>query len=160
MLHRMSKTLKLVSLAAVVAVFVGAGVACSESGPEKSDPAEYTKAYVQKAIDRYEKDGADAAFAYYNSAASVEGQWYMFIADADDRMVAHGAMPELVGEDFKTVVSPAGYPVGEEMVRDAGEGSWFSYDWPNPETGEDGAKHSWVVRHEGILFGSGYYEAK
>ena len=30
----------------------------------------------------------------------------------------------------------------------------------NPETGEEGRKHSWVVLHDGLIFGSGWYEAE
>ena len=28
----------------------------------------------------------------------------------------------------------------------------------NPETGDDRQKHTWAVRHDGLLFASGWYE--
>ena len=37
-------------------------------------------------------------------------------------------------------------------------GAWFTYTFPNPQTGASETKHSWVVRHDGLLFGSGWYE--
>ena len=28
----------------------------------------------------------------------------------------------------------------------------------NPESGENRQKHTWIVRHDGLLFGSGWYD--
>ena len=56
----------------------GVGLA-SKSVPRKSDPAEYTKYLVREAINRYESEGLDATVAYYNTDASIDGQWYVFI---------------------------------------------------------------------------------
>ena len=37
-------------------------------------------------------------------------------------------------------------------------GHWIHYLWPNPATdGIEEPKHSWAVRHDGLIFGSGYY---
>ena len=38
------------------------------------------------------------------------------------------------------------------------DGEWFSYTFTNPSTGAVESKHSWVVRHDGLVFGSGWYE--
>jgi hypothetical protein len=37
------------------------------------------------------------------------------------------------------------------------EGVWTEYTFLNPATGLESSKHSWVVMHDGYLFGSGYY---
>ena len=37
-------------------------------------------------------------------------------------------------------------------------GRWVSYVFLNPATGDEGIKHSWVVRHDGLIIGSGWYE--
>ncbi len=37
-------------------------------------------------------------------------------------------------------------------------GRWMGYIFLNPTTGEEGIKHSWVVRHDGLVIGSGWYE--
>ena len=34
----------------------------------------------------------------------------------------------------------------------------MSYVFRNPESGQEETKHSWVVRRDGLLFGSGWYE--
>ena len=38
------------------------------------------------------------------------------------------------------------------------EGRWVEYVYLNPNTGFRELKHSWVVRHDGLIFGSGWYE--
>lgn len=122
------------------------------------DPAEYTKAFVRAAIDRYEVTGREATLAYYNSPESVDGQWYMFILDEDDVIVAN-RQPGLIGMDGGDVDGPDGYPVGRMVLAAASEeGSWVDYQFTNLATGEVQVKHSWVIRHDGLIFGSGWYE--
>ncbi len=57
--------------------------------PPKSAAAEYTKFVVDNAISRYETKGLDATLAYYNREQSVDGQWYVFIIDENDRVIGH-----------------------------------------------------------------------
>ena len=52
------------------------------------------------------------------------------------------------------------FPAGDALAAVADEdGEWFSYPFPNPAAGTTQIKHSWVVRHDGLVFGSGWYEA-
>ncbi len=39
------------------------------------DPAEFTKAFVAQAIDRYEAEGRVAPLAYHGTMESVDGEW-------------------------------------------------------------------------------------
>ena len=124
----------------------------------EADPAEYTKAFVLAAIDRYETTGREATIAHYNTAASVDGQWYMFIFDEQDVIIAH-QNPDLIGMAGNDVDGPDGYPAGRMVLAAATEeGSWVDYQFTNLATGEVQVKHSWVVRHDGLVFGSGWYE--
>lgn len=91
---------------------------------------------------------------------SIDGEWYMFIIGRDDRYIVHPVKPELIGVDIKSVNMPDGYPVGQEIANATEDGHWIDYDQPNPETGENGTKHGWAIRHDGIIFASGWYEAK
>ena len=58
-----------------------------------------------------------------------------------------------------------GYNFGPEMLSATEDGKWVSYVYKNPETGnispEDlsdvDLKNAWVVRHDGLLFASGWY---
>ena len=125
--------------------------------PSKDRPADYTQAFVLQAIERYEETGKEATVAYYNDPESLDGQWYVFM-DQDDVMVSH-ADPALVSLQVSEVLGPNSYPVGEGLVAVADEdGDWFDYTYPNPTSGGVETKHSWLVRHEGLVFGSCWYE--
>ncbi len=127
--------------------------------PGRANPAEYTRFLVRNAIDRYESDGIDATLAHYNTEESIDGQWYVFIIDAEGTMIAHAANPDLVGMHVDDILGPNGYPAGAAVAASADEdGEWFSYDFPNPDTGGVETKHSWMVIHDGLTFGTGWYE--
>ena len=126
--------------------------------PPRSDAHAYTKALVRRAIDLYDSKGLEDTLAYYNSVESIDGQWYVFIIDGD-WMIAHAANPTLVDKHVSASDGPNGYPAGEAVAAVADEdGEWFSYTYPNPASGGTETKHSWIVLHDGITFGSGWYE--
>ena len=133
------------------------------SVPSRSAPAEYTQHVVDNAIARYETQGLDATLAHYNSPQSIDGQWYVFIIDENDLVIAHPD-PERLGLDLKGWVGTDanGYEFGPAMLAATEDGAWVSYVYRNPESGgvESGAlelKHVWVERHDGLLFASGWY---
>ena len=125
----------------------------------KSDRSGYTVAMVEQALQRYEAEGREATVAYYNSPESVDGQWYVFIVDENDQVIAH-ANQDLLGEDLKgdLGVDVTGYRFGDLMSTATEEGMWVDYVFNNPATGAEQTKHTWVVRHDGVLIGSGWYE--
>ena len=120
-------------------------------------PHEYTVTYVENAIARYDREGLEAMKAYYNSVASFEGQWYMFIMDANDMYIVHPLLPHLIGTDLKDVVGADGYELGKEIVKAADAEHWVNYLWPHPATLQDAPKVAYAVRHDGLIFASGYY---
>ena len=122
-----------------------------------ADPHEYTVTYVENAIARYDRDGLEVMKHYYNSVASFEGQWYMFIMDANDLYIVHPVFPHLIGTDIKDVVDTDGYELGEEIAKATADGHWVEYLWPHPFTLQDAQKVAYVVRHDGLIFASGYY---
>ena len=133
--------------------------------PSKSAPAEYTQHFVSNAIARYEAQGLDATLAHYNSPQSVDGQWYVFIIDQDDRVIGHPD-PERLGLDLKGWVGTDanGYEFGPEMLAATEDGKWVSYVYRNPESGGIGSgdfelKNVWVEKRDGLLFASGWYIA-
>ena len=89
----------------------------------------------------------------------MEGERYVFIVDEDDRVIAHRS-PDLLGQDLKgdLGVDVTGYRFGEVMLGVGEQGLWVDYLFLNPATGNQEFKHSWVVRHDGLLFGSGWYQ--
>ena len=134
--------------------------------PPKSAPAEYTRFFVEKGISRYETHGRDATLAHYNRPESIDGQWYVFIIDENDLVIAHPD-PGRLGLDLKGWVATDvnGYNFGPEMLSANEDGKWVSYVYQNPESGGIGSGHTgefelknvWVVRHDGLLFCSGWY---
>ena len=89
----------------------------------------------------------------------MDGQWYVFIMSEDDTMLAHAANPDLVNRSISAAKGPNGYPAGEAVAAVADDdGEWFAYTFPNPASGALEAKHSWMVLHDGIVFGSGWHE--
>ena len=119
--------------------------------------AEIIREYVSNAIGRYRTQGLDATIDFYNSRESVDGELYLFLMDADDIYLAHPIFPHLIGTDVKDVVGSNGYELGIEIAKATAEGHWVEYLWPNPVTGREEPKTTWVVRHEGLIFASGYY---
>ena len=134
--------------------------------PPRSDQAGYTKFFVDQAIDRYEADGLDAALAHYNSADSVDGEWYVFVVGENDEIIGHydpGRLGLNVNEWVGTDIN--GYVFGPDMLSAPEDGKWVTYVYKNPDAaglgdgpaGEFQLKNAWVVRHDGLLFGSGWY---
>ena len=134
--------------------------------PPTSAPVEYTKFFVDKAISRYDTQGLDATLAHYNRPESVDGQWYVFIIDENDLVIGHPE-PQRLGLDVKGWVGTDanGYNFGPDMLSATEDGKWVSYVYRNPESGGLGSdntgamqlKNAWVVKHDGLLFGSGWY---
>ena len=134
--------------------------------PSKGDPAEYTKYFVDKAINRYETEGLNATIAYYSREASIDDQWYVFIIDKDDIVIAHPD-PGRIGLDLNGWVGTDanGYVFGPEMLAANEEGKWVTYVYQNPAmagiTPQDlslvDLKNAWVVRHDELIFASGWY---
>ena len=127
--------------------------------PGRDEPAAYTKWYVQQAVDRYERDGRQAIVDFYNAGGGVDGPWYMFVLDAaSERYIAHATIPNGVGDDANLDVDVNGYPYGARILEAAEDGFWVDYAFLDLSTGEGGEKHAWVVRRDGLIFGSGWYE--
>lgn len=147
----------MILVAVLVLLLVGFRALTSNGTPSRDDPAAYTQHVVQEAIERYDVDGRDLTIAYYNTAMNVDGQWYVFIIDGDGYTIAHHN-PDLRYRDPAERVDSTGYFYGDDLLAATEEGRWVSYVFFNPDTGEEQRKHTWAVRHDGLLFGSGWYE--
>ena len=121
------------------------------------DVAESVKEYVNKAVAKYQEDGLDTAIAHYNSQDSLDGQFYLFLIGADDIYLAHPIFPHLIGTDIKDVVGSDGQELGKEIALATEEGVWVEYLWPHPISRREQQKVTWALRHDGLIFASGYY---
>ena len=129
-----------------------------EDGPPKSDEPAYTQGLVQQAINLYDSSGLDATLEYYSDPVSVDGQWYVFIVDTETGRTIGHFNPELRDRDPALRVDSTGYFYGDDLLEATEEGRWIEYVIRNPDSGEDSLKHAWTVRHDGYIFGSGWYE--
>ena len=121
----------------------GAGV----SVPRKSTPDQFTRFFVNEAVNRYESEGLDATLAYYNTKESTDGPWYVFIIDEDGTMLAHAANPDLVDRPVSFATGPNGYPAGEAVAASADEdGEWFDLHLSQPRF--------WWGRDQALLDGA------
>ena len=69
-------------------------------------------------------------------ARALSGQWYVFIVDQFDRVFAHAAIPDLVGQPASADVRPNNYPAAEAVVAvDDEDGESLSCTFINPATG-------------------------
>ncbi len=125
----------------------------------QSDREEFTVDLVKQALRRYDEEGREATLGYYNSPESAVGEWYVFIYDENDQAIAHPNQ-DLLGRDLKgdLGVDVAGYRFGAVIAGAGEQGLWVDYLFLNPNTGNQEFKHAWVVRHDGLLFGSGWYQ--
>ena len=127
----------------------------------EAEPGLYTMAFVAEAMRRYDAEGREATLAYYNTPESLDGEWYLFVIAADGEVLAHSAIPENVGLNVKKPlgIDANGYDFGAVMLAVTDQGSWVSYVYENPA--KDNVletKHAWVIRHDGLIFGSGWYQ--
>ena len=51
-----------------------------------------------------------------------------------------------------------GYLLGDDAMEAMEEGHWVEFILLDPATGQERKKHTWAVRHDGLIFGSGWYE--
>ena len=150
----------LLSVAALVVAVMALNsdaTATQESEPTKEEPGAYTKAVVEDAIRRYERDGLQASIDYYNSIDSVDGEWYVFIIDGDGYTIAHHN-DKFRDRDPSLRVDAVGYFYGDDLLGATEDGRWVEYVILNPESGENDQKHTWAVKHDGLIFASGWYE--
>ena len=83
---------------------------------------------------------------------------YIFVIDAQTNVtVAHGGNPSRIGSVI-TETDDNGRNIGEYVIGLATSlGGWVEYEFENPVTMMTEPKKSWVVLHDGYLFGSGVY---
>lgn len=132
-----------------------------ETISKAAEPGLYTKAFVAEALRRYDADGRDATLAYYNTPESIDGEWYLFVIAEDGEVLAHSAIPDNVGLFVRKPlgIDVNGYDFGAAMLAATEQGIWVSYVYDNP--GRGGfleTKHTWLVKHDGLIFASGWYQ--
>ncbi len=125
--------------------------------------AEEAKALVAKAIAMYDREGREKAFAAIQDPKGgfVDRDLYVFVFGPKRTIVAHGSNRALVGTDADSLVGGGGVHFGTKFMDEStATGSWIDYKWHDPASGKVLQKSSWVVRHDGYIFGAGIYKPK
>lgn len=140
----------------LIAIAPAGGIATQERAT-----AEDAKELVARAVALYEEAGREAAFEQIEDRDGpfVDHDLYVFVFGPERKIVAHGGDPELVGTPAAELEDVDGVPFGELFMDEAKkDGVWIDYKWRDPATGEVLPKRSWVVLHDGYVFGAGIYE--
>lgn len=120
---------------------------------------EEAQAMAEAAATYLREVGPDIAY----SAFTFDEAWrdrdlYVFVIDGDGVNRAQGADPGLVGTDEWDITDPNGVKIVQEMLTITDTG-WVDYVWPDPLTGTDVAKRSFIIRVDDVVVGVGAYLA-
>ena len=136
--------------------------------PPRSAPAEYTRFFVSNAISRYETEGLDATLVYYNRGGERRRAVVRVHRRRErpchrtSRCPPPWAGPEGLGWHRTPPATTSGRTCSQPRRRASGCPMCTNQ---NPESGGLGSdhtgaleyKHVWTVRHDGLLFTSGWY---
>ena len=153
-------TISISSRFAVLAMLAALLAPVISPAQERAEAAE-AKAFVARAIALYDTGGREAAFSAIEdpNGGLVDHDLYVFVYGPDRTIVAHGSNPSLVGTDVDGYVDDDGLHFGTKFMDEATEsGIWLDYKWHDPVSGAVLPKSSWLVRHDGYVFGAGIYK--
>jgi len=124
--------------------------------------ADEAKAMVDRAVALIESQGASSAYATFNDGKDGfrDRDLYVFVADFQGKLLAHGAKKQLVGKSLLNLKDPDGKAFMQEFIS-VGKGSgsgWVDYKWPNPVTDKVEQKSSYIQRVGDTLVGVGIYK--
>ena len=117
------------------------------------------QAIAYNQILEYDHAGRDAAFADINTISGEPVSTYVFVVDPVTGTVhAQNVNPDLIGAASDWDAINSDLPVTDILKQASAEnGAWASYTHTNPVTGETESKRTWLIIHDGLVFGSGYY---
>lgn len=117
------------------------------------------KRIVEETINMYDAD-TDNAFANINMLSQDSVLYYPFVLDLDTGNVAsHGASIDRVGDRSVVLGDYTDRPVSVILDELQDGGTWAEYLFLDPMSNEDNLKRSWLVLHDGYIFGAGYYDS-
>jgi signal transduction histidine kinase len=146
-----------VSIALTAALLV-LGIAASARAAQYGT-AEEAKAMLDKAVAAMKEDKTKALDMFNKGEGGFKDRdLYVFCANAADGILT--AHPALKGEQLKDIKGKKGFPLGQEMMKKATEGtiSEVTYWWPRPGSDKPLEKHSFYTKVGDQICGVGYYK--
>ena len=117
---------------------------------------------VERAVALYNVDKAIALAKFSDPHGSfVDGEHYLYVLDSTGIMLAHGAHPDFVGQDFYRVTDSE----GKQFIRDIIESAYqknsgcVEYRWPDPVTSTERPKTVFFIKTDSAIICSGVYGA-
>lgn len=116
------------------------------------------KRVVEETINRYNLDKEDT-FDSINKIATNPVSHYPFVLDPETKKIlAHGADQDRIGIPSLILGDYADIPYYKIITKlQNNEDVWVDYVFIDPSTSNDELKRSWLVLHDGYIFGSGFY---
>ena len=108
----------------------------------------------------YINKGKDATFAHLDTVPEESISTYTFVVDPKTGDTeAQNVDPALIGmPDWDAITSALSIDdILKELETEPGV--WASYTHTNPVTGEMEGKRTWLITHDDLIFGSGYYSS-
>lgn len=124
------------------------GFAGGAAAAERGSPAE-AQAMLNKAITHYKQVGRNQALSDFNKKQPpfADRDLYVVCLAQDQKIVANGGFPHLVGSSADQLKDADGKPLGTSLWGAAGKGEGsVRYRWMNPLTGKSEPKISFVQK--------------
>ena len=147
------------ALALSVVALVGDSDSADADEPAQTQhlsPMLFTVDVVDQAVRRYQAYGWADTAEHYLSPDSVENGWSVFMISPQNRIIAaqdRGLLGKGIGALGRDNL---GVLWGDLDIPERGR--WVRQQAMHPVTGTSAVKHTWVVRHDGFVFGSAWYE--
>jgi hypothetical protein len=117
------------------------------------------KAMLDRTVVAMKQHKADALEMFNKGEGGFKDRdLYVFCANASDGILT--AHPYLKGEQLQDIKGKKGYPLGQEIMRNAAEGQikQVAYWWPRPGSDKPLEKETFYTQVEGENCGVGYYK--
>ena len=150
----MWRNLALVLYAAVLVLFTAASVPAAQFGT-----AEEAKAMLDRAVAAVTQDKTKALEMFNTGEGGFKDRdLYVFCANVSDGILT--AHPFLKGEHLQEIKGKKGFPLGQEIMQNAAEGTIkeTTYWWPRPGSDEPLEKHTFFTKAGDQICGVGYYK--
>ena len=117
------------------------------------------KQVVTILIDTYEKSDNDlsALDIYLDMNINSKYKRYGFVIDFDTKKIAAHPNADLIGQDSFALINASESMESILENLEESDGYWVYYNFTNPATEQDEPKTSWFKLHDGLIFGSGFY---
>ncbi len=125
----------------------------------ESYDSKLSQTLVDEVIKKYDNEGKDlsALEDFLEFKINSTSERYAFVIDFDTKKIVAHPNTELLGQDSFALINAS---ESEESILENlknSDGHWVYYDFMNPETENLEPKTSWFKLHDGLIFGSGFY---